>query len=65
MANLNCRTRIWLSNIGAAVMASAPAFRMPDAVHDDVVWYVVATAAPISRDMGFVPVAVGLGGNRS
>lgn len=49
----------------AAVSASAPAFRMPDAMLDEVARHVTATAASISRDLGFVPVAVGLVGNRA
>lgn len=49
----------------AAVSISGPAFRLPDSGIEEIARHVTAAAASISRDLGYVPVAVGLAGRRS
>jgi len=44
----------------AAISVSGPAFRLPDEQLPEVARHVMAAAAAISRDLGYVPVAVGI-----
>ncbi len=49
----------------AAVSISGPAFRLPDSLVEEAARHVTAAAASISRDLGYVPVAMGLTGQGS
>ena len=44
----------------AAISVTGPAFRLPDDQLPEVARHVMAAAAAISRDLGYVPVAVGV-----
>lgn len=44
----------------AAISVSGPAFRLPDDQLPEVARHVMAAAAAISRDLGYVPVAIGV-----
>lgn len=49
----------------AAISISGPAFRLPDERIEEMARHVTAAAASISRDLGYVPIAIGMAGNRA
>ncbi len=49
----------------AAISISGPAFRLPDDKIEEIARHVTAAAASISRDLGYVPMAIGIAGDRA